>query len=162
MDNIELQIKKLRGHWTSQQFTVSSKADVDNIRSRFDKCDKKSKMKIMLSFISMDPLLRESLAPPLKRLLKLASSDKDEVQHTTQHSSTTTLHCTGYFDLIICCLCVNSALLNLVTKIIYAYYMNVFLHHANPLIGIRIIHILFSLFLSFFLAVGTNSGRSRG
>jgi hypothetical protein len=119
-------------------------------------------MKIMLSFISMDPLLRESLAPPLKRLLKLASSDKDEVQHTTQHSSTTTLHCTGYFDLIICCLCVNSALLNLVTKIIYAYYMNVFLHHANPLIGIRIIHILFSLFLSFFLAVGTNSGRSRG
>jgi hypothetical protein len=44
MDNIELQIKKLRGHWTSQQFTVSSKADVDNIRSRFDKCDKKSKV----------------------------------------------------------------------------------------------------------------------
>lgn len=46
MDNIDLQIKKLHGHWTAHHFTVSitSKADVDNIRSRFEKCDKKSKV----------------------------------------------------------------------------------------------------------------------
>jgi hypothetical protein len=46
MDRIELQLKKLHGHWTSQEFAgcVRSKADMDYIRSRFEKCDKKVKV----------------------------------------------------------------------------------------------------------------------
>jgi hypothetical protein len=52
MDRIELQLKKLHGHWTSQEFAgcVRSKADMDYIRSRFEKCDKKVKVSLYLYF----------------------------------------------------------------------------------------------------------------
>ena len=44
MENIDIRVKALHESWTAQNFTVNSLSDVDILRERFNKYDKKIKV----------------------------------------------------------------------------------------------------------------------
>lgn len=73
-----MQLKKLSEPWSAQLFHMRSPEDVDNARMRFTRCDKKMKMRILLSIMVMESNIRGTLLASLKQLLKEASEDKDE------------------------------------------------------------------------------------
>ena len=71
--------KKLKSSWSSYMLMGQTAHDLDKIRNNFDKLDKKTKMKILISLTGMKKSERSVCVASIKRLLSSACDDRDEV-----------------------------------------------------------------------------------
>ena len=75
--DITLLHKKLQAAWSAGTITksISTPTSIDEIRHNFDKFDKKTKMRIILSMIAMDVRAKQECAIAINRLLELAAQE---------------------------------------------------------------------------------------
>lgn len=83
--DIQLLDKKLQASWSSWTVSrsLSSPALLDDLRNNFHKFEKKVKMRLLLSLLSVDPVKKIECTQAMKRLLKSAS-EEDQGQSSEQ------------------------------------------------------------------------------
>jgi hypothetical protein len=83
--DIQLLDKKLQTSWSSWTVSrsLSSPALLDDLRNNFHKFEKKIKMRLLLSLLSIDPVKKIECTQAMKRLLKSAS-EEDQGQLSEQ------------------------------------------------------------------------------